>query len=161
MLKYLMREKIKHYLKEFILFIIFITVVTNVVSLYKSRNLTQQPLTIKYKSIYPKKPILLHFWATWCPVCKVEAANIQRLSKYYNVITIAVKSNENEIKRYMKKNNLDFKVINDKDALLAQQFNIAVYPTTFIYDKNKKLIFSEVGYTSTFGMWIRLLWAKF
>lgn len=156
-----MRAKIKHYVKEFILFVVFITIATNVISLYKSRDLNQKPLQINYELTHTNKPILVHFWATWCPVCKIEAPNIQRLSKYYNVITIAVKSDKNTINEYMHKNNLDFKVINDKDAHLAQQFNISVYPTTLIYNKDKKLIFSEVGYTSTFGMWVQLLWAEF
>ena len=155
-----MKAKIKHYLKEFILFVIFITVSTNVISLYKSVELNKEPLSINY-TFKEKKPILVHFWATWCPVCKVEAPNIQTLSKYYNVITIAVKSDKQEIARYMQQNNLDFNVIDDRDGKIAQRFNIAVYPTTFIYNKEKKLIFSEVGYTSTFGMWIRLLWAEF
>ena len=155
-----MKAKIKHYLKEFILFVIFITISTNVISLYKSVELNKEPLSINY-TFKEKKPILVHFWATWCPVCKVEAPNIQTLSKYYNVITIAVKSDKQEIARYMQQNNLDFNVIDDRDGKIAQRFNIAVYPTTFIYNKEKKLIFSEVGYTSTFGMWIRLLWAEF
>jgi thiol-disulfide isomerase/thioredoxin len=159
-LKYPMKAKIKHYLKEFILFVIFITISTNVISLYKSVELNKEPLSINY-TFKEKKPILVHFWATWCPVCKVEAPNIQTLSKYYNVITIAVKSDKQEIARYMQQNNLDFNVIDDRDGKIAQRFNIAVYPTTFIYNKEKKLIFSEVGYTSTFGMWIRLLWAEF
>jgi len=50
-------------------------------------------------------------------------------------------------------------VINDKNAFYANKYNIKVYPTTLIYDKNKNLIFSEVGYTSTFGLKIRLWWA--
>ncbi len=156
-----MKAKIKHYIKEFILFVIFITIVTNVISLYKSQSLTKEPLQLNYKFPHADKPILVHFWATWCPVCKVEAPNIQTLSKYYNVVTIAVKSDKNNIKNYMKKNNLNFKVINDSDGFIAEQFHINVYPSTFIYNKDKKLIFSEVGYTSTFGMWVRLLYSEF
>ncbi len=156
-----MKAKIRHYLKEFILFVIFITIATNVISLYKSQSLTKEPLQLNYKFTHANKPILVHFWATWCPVCKVEAPNIQQLSKYYNIITIAVKSKDDEINKYMQQNNLDFEVINDEDGFIAEQFKISVYPTTFIYDKDKKLIFSEVGYSSTFGMWIRLLWAEF
>lgn len=156
-----MKVKIKHYVKEFILFVAFITILTNVISLYKSQSLTKEPLQLNYTFPHANKPILIHFWATWCPVCKVEAPNIQILSKHYNVITIAVKSNIDQINNYMEQNNLDFKVINDSDGFMAKQFNIAVYPTTFIYNKDKKLIFSEVGYTSTFGMWVRLLWAEF
>jgi thiol-disulfide isomerase/thioredoxin len=164
-----MKAKIKHYIKEIILFIIFITILTNVVSLYKSQELNKKPLSLVNTTLlngeefqYPhNKPILIHFWATWCPVCKVEASNIQTLSKYYTVLTFAVKSDIDEIKHYMSENNLNFNVVNDKNGFIANEFKIAVYPTTFIYNKEKKLIFSEVGYTSTFGMWVRLLWAEF
>jgi hypothetical protein len=61
----------------------------------------------------------------------------------------------------MKKHDYSYKVINDEDGSIANRFNVNVFPTTCIYDKNKNLVFSEVGYTSTFGMWIRLLWAGF
>ena len=70
------------------------------------------------------------------------------------------KSKHKEIEQYMQENNLDFNVINDKDAILAKKFNISAYPTTFIYDADGDLIFSEVGYTSTFGLWIRMWWAS-
>ncbi|MEO1954179.1 MAG: redoxin domain-containing protein, partial [Campylobacterales bacterium] len=76
------------------------------------------------------------------------------------VLTIAVNSGSTkDIKDYMKERNLTFRFINDKDAYLAKKFNISAYPTTFIYDKDKKLVFSEVGYTSTLGLYIRMLLA--
>jgi thioredoxin-related protein len=52
-------------------------------------------------------------------------------------------------------------VVNDEDGTLAQKFNIKAYPTTFIYDKNQNLKFSEVGYSSYFGLYLRLLWSQF
>jgi len=103
---------------------------------------------------------MVHFWATWCPACSLEASNIQAISKDYEVLTVAVKSNQDEIKKYLKDNKLDFKVVNDKNGIMASEFNIQAYPTTFIYDENRKLIFSEVGYTSLFGLWIRMWWTS-
>ena len=38
---------------------------------------------------YAGKPVLVHFWATWCPVCKFENDNVDAVSKDYAVITIA------------------------------------------------------------------------
>ena len=109
---------------------------------------------------YAGKPLLLHFWATWCPTCKLEAANIQSLSQEYSVLTIAVKSGSDEkINRYLKEHDLDFKVINDSQGLLSQQFSVPAFPTTFIYDKEGKLRFTEVGYTSTWGLYRRMWWA--
>jgi thioredoxin-related protein len=90
----------------------------------------------------------------------MEAANIEFLSKYYQVITIAVKSGSDyDLKRYLDEHGYSFLVVNDKDGALSRKFQIAGYPTTFIYDKNNKLAFKEVGYSSTLGLWLRLLWA--
>jgi thiol-disulfide isomerase/thioredoxin len=154
-----MKEKIKHYTKEILLFIVFMTLVTNALSLYRSSELNKQPLSIDYE-FKKNKPVLVHFWATWCPTCKVEASNIQSISKNHEVLTIAVRSGSNkDIKQYMDENGFDFKYINDFDGFFAENFNISAYPTTFIYDKDKNLIFSEVGYTSTLGLYIRMWWA--
>jgi predicted secreted protein len=54
-----------------------------------------------------------------------------------------------------------FKVVNDEYGLLSTEFNVKAFPTTFIYDKNKNLKFTEVGYTSTFGLKLRLWWSSF
>ena len=154
-----MKEKLKHYFKETILFFLVMIVFANVISFYKASDLVKQPLNINYE-FKPDKPILIHFWATWCPTCKLEASNIQQISQDYEVLTIAVNSGSTkEIKNYMKEKGLDFKFINDKDSFFAKEFNISAYPTTFIYDKDKKLVFSDVGYTSTLGLYFRMWWA--
>ncbi len=145
------------------------SIFANLVSLYKSQDLNKQKLSIETSKLIDKssytpstnKPLLLHVWATWCPVCKAEADNIQRLSEYYEVISIAVNSGtDSEIENYLLENNLNYRVINDKDGLIAKKLNVVVYPTTFIYDKEKNLVFSEVGYTSSFGLLMRMWWVS-
>ncbi|WP_457749756.1 redoxin domain-containing protein [Sulfurimonas sp.] len=164
-----MKSKIKQYIKEIIYFIIITTLFANAMSLYRSQDLTKEPLNIKnlqlinntkYK-IPNKKPILIHFWATWCPTCKLEAANINFLAKHFEVLTIAVKSgNNSEIKQYLKEHHYTFKVVNDKNGILSHKFKITAFPTTFIYDKNHHLALNEVGYTSTFGLFLRMWWVN-
>ncbi|MCW8895981.1 MAG: protein disulfide oxidoreductase [Sulfurimonas sp.] len=154
-----MKNKIKKYLKEFVLFIVVMTIFANALSLYRSLDLNKEALPAEF-NVIKDKPVLVHFWATWCPVCKVEAPNIQTISENFQVITIAVKSSDNdEINKYLKENNLDFEFINDYDGSIAQKFGISVYPTTIIYDKDRNVVFSDVGYTSTWGLWLRMLWA--
>lgn len=163
-----MKEKFKHYAKEILTFIVVMTIFANIVSLYKSTDLNKESinttkLTLIDNTQYhfkKEKPILIHFWATWCPTCSLEADNIQRISEDYELVTIAVKSDFFEIQKYLKENNLTFKVVNDKEGKLAQKFNIAAYPTTFIYNKDKELVFSEVGYTSTIGLYLRMWWSS-
>jgi len=162
-------KRIKHYAKEIFYFIVTITILMNVVSFYKSQDLSQKPLVIQnfklinhqeYK-IPDKKPLMIHFWATWCPTCKLEAPNINFLAKHFEIVTIAVKSgSDSEIKRYLNEQHYTFKVVNDTSGKLSSQFQIAGFPTTFIYDKNKKLLFSDVGYTSTLSLYLKMWWAS-
>jgi len=163
-----MKDKLIYYAKETIIFILVMTLFANIISFYKSSDLNKEALpslnvTLLDNSDYiltnNSKPILVHFWATWCPTCSLEAANIETLSKSFEVITIAVKSDRDKIIDYVLANDLNFKVVNDNEGVLARKFNISAYPTTFIYDKNAELVFSEVGYTSTFGLWLRMWWA--
>ncbi len=156
-----MKEKIKHYAKEILLFAVVMVVFANILSFYRSSDLNKESLNINYN--YDKsKPILIHLWATWCPTCDVEASNIQYISKDYQVLTFAVKSgSNNDIANYMKDNDLDFNVINDQNGFYASKFNVSAYPTTLIYDTDQNLVFSEVGYTSTLGLKLRMWYASF
>ncbi len=113
-------------------------------------------------SLPKDKIIMIHFWATWCPSCKLEASNIQKISEHYEVLTIAYKSgSDEEIKKYLKDNQLNYNVVNDNDGHITSKFDISVFPTTIIYDKNKNIVFSDVGYTSTLGLYLRMWWADF
>jgi len=103
------------------------------------------------------KPVVIHFWATWCKVCQLEAQNIETLSKRYEVLTIAVNSGENyKVKEYMEERGLTFKVLNDSDGSWAKKFNVEAFPTTFMYDGAGELKFTEVGYTTTAGLLARM-----
>jgi thiol-disulfide isomerase/thioredoxin len=153
-------NKLKHYIKEILSTIVIITILSNVVSYYRSNDLNKETLPLQNISLNDK-PLMIHFWSTWCPVCKVEASNIQRVSQDYNVMTIASQSGtDKEIKNYLIKNSVDFNFINDYDNSYVSKFNITVFPTTLIYDKNRNLVFSDVGYTSTFGLYARMWWAS-
>jgi len=163
-----MKAKLKHYAKEILFFIVIMTLFSNALSLYKSQSLSDTPLFLtdvqllgnKTYIISNDKPILIHFWATWCPTCKLEASNIEFLSKHFEVITIAVDSKDDaSVQRYLDEHHYTFNVVNDPHNQLSSRFKIAGLPTTFIYDKNKNLVFSDVGYSSTLSMYIKMLWA--
>ncbi|MBA1438525.1 MAG: redoxin family protein [Epsilonproteobacteria bacterium] len=163
------KKRLLGYLKEGVFLLVFVTVLANILSLYNARSLSDAPLHIKsfhlignINSPVPNdRPIMVHFWGSWCPVCKAEADNIDRLSKYYEVVTVAVNSGDDAtLKKYLQEHNLHYKVVNDQGGIFAKSFNIQAFPTTFIYDKKGELVFKEVGYTSTLALWMRLLWAE-
>ena len=158
---------IKKILKEIAIALLMIFVLSNVMGYLRKPALESNMLPhIEVKLLdgtafsgkpIEGKPIIIHFWAIWCPTCKIEAANIQSVSEKYTVLTIAVQSGDDrEVETYMKENGLDFKVLNDLDGVWAKKFKVEAYPTTFIYDGKGELRFTEVGYTTTAGLLLRL-----
>jgi thiol-disulfide isomerase/thioredoxin len=159
----------KSIFKELIAGIIVFFILSNIISYVRkpelsSTQLPQVEVTLLDGSSYQLakgKPIVIHFWAEWCKICKLEAQNIETLSKEYEVLTIAVNSGDNtKVKAYLKERGLNFKVLNDIDGAWAKQFKVEVFPTTFIYDSRGELKFTEVGYTTTAGLLARLALLK-
>lgn len=156
---------IKVILKEILIGAAMIFILSNIISYIRQPELSSNILPhIEVKllngtdySVNKSKPLVLHFWGTWCPTCKLEIGNFEHISKAYEVLTIAVNSGDNnKLKSYMKENGFTFPVVNDSRGEWAKRFKIEVYPTTFIYDVNGELRFTEVGYTTTAGLLARL-----
>ncbi len=164
------KQNMKKYTKEIVTTVILIIVISNVLSFLRSPSLDSQQLPMMKEQTlngevfnsdeYKEKELMIHLWATWCKVCKAESPNIDYISDNYNVITIAINSgNDQNIKKYMRDNNLHFKVINDKDSTYSKLFKVQAYPTTYIYSHGK-LKHSDVGYSSTLSMYIKMFFAK-
>lgn len=159
----------KSTLKEILIVAVLLFILSNIISYIRAPELGSthlpkieaQLLDGSQFSVKEGKPLLIHFWATSCPTCKLEAPNIETVSKEYEVLSIAVNSGSDEkVKVYMQEHGLSFKVLNDVDGAWERQFKIEVYPTTFIYDGKGKLRFTEVGYTTTAGLLARFEWIK-
>ena len=103
------------------------------------------------------KPVLLHFWASWCGICKLEQDSIEAISRDHTVISIAMKSGSNDkVQQFMHDNKLSFPVINDQDGVISQRYGVRAVPASFILDSEGKIGFKETGYTSSWGLRIRL-----
>ena len=164
-----MTNRIKSTLKEITIAVVLLFILSNIISYIRQPELgsTQLPqIEVQLVdgstfSVEKGKPLVIHFWATSCPACKLEAPNIETVSKEYDVLSISVNSgNDEKVKAYMEEHALSFKVFNDVKGAWATQFNLEVYPTTFIYDAKGKLRFTEVGYTTTAGLLARLEWIE-
>ena len=147
----LMKEKIIKYLKEAFFFIALLFILSTALSLYRTSE-----MKIK-DNVCKKGARIVYFWGSWCPVCKMTSPNVQRVSKRFNVLAVAVRSgDERQVRAYMQKEGLDFPLLNDKDAQIAQENGVDVYPT-LVFCQNAKVKMTESGYMSTFGIWLRAL----
>ena len=110
---------------------------------------------------HPMRPVLVHFWATWCPICRAEQNSIAEIARGGGaVITIAMQSGKpEEVRRYMREQGIDFQVLSDPDGMLSRTWGVHAVPASFIITPDGQIRFVEVGYTSGMGLKLRLWWA--
>jgi thiol-disulfide isomerase/thioredoxin len=113
--------------------------------------------------VWSKQPTLVHFWATWCPVCRAEQSSIETLAKDFpNTVTIAMQSGDQAaVDKFMREQSLSFPVINDTDGLISQAWGVHAVPASFIVDASGQIRFVEIGYTTGLGLRLRLWLAQF
>ena len=111
----------------------------------------------------PAQPVLVHFWASWCPICRTEQGSIESLAHDNpNVITIAMQSgNSGAVQQYMREQEVSFPVINDADSQISATWGVHGVPASFIVDTDGKIRYVEIGYTTGIGLRLRLWLASF
>ena len=109
---------------------------------------------------YKGKPMLVHFWASWCPVCRFEETNISAIAEDHAVLTFASQSGDaNEVRAYSKQRDLQFPIIEDELGEWAQLYEVRGYPSSFIIAADGSIYDVEVGYSSEWGLRLRLFLA--
>ncbi len=113
--------------------------------------------------IHPAHPVLVHFWATWCPVCRAEQGSIAAIAHDDpHVITVAMQSGTpQEVERYMQEQGIKFPVVNDADGSISRAWGVHAVPAGFIIAPDGQIRFVEVGYTTEIGLRLRLWLAKY
>ncbi|MFC1952384.1 peroxiredoxin family protein [Chloroflexota bacterium] len=87
------------------------------------------------------KPVLINFWATWCPPCRSEMPYIQEIYEEWSgkglvVLAINIGESSTQADGFMQSNNLTFTVLLDTTQKVAQSYNITGIPTTFFVDED-------------------------
>jgi peroxiredoxin len=103
------------------------------------------------------KPLLIYFWASWCPVCGLTAQNVERLSRSQDVITVAMQSGSSaEVAAYLAEQGLRYPVLVDERGQIAAAWGVRGVPAFYVVDRENQIRFVSMGYTSTPGLYARM-----
>ena len=92
-------------------------------------------------SSFRGKPVLLNFWASWCPYCRKERAHLETLYKEYSgknliIVSISIDRSLQTLKAFMEKNPAPFVILYDGQSSVASTFHVAGLPTSFLIDRD-------------------------
>ncbi len=85
------------------------------------------------------KKVYLNFWATWCPPCKEEMPDIEKLyqeTKDSNLVILAIDIGEDKktVQDFINKNNYNFTVLLDTEGTAAELYQVTGIPTSYFID---------------------------
>lgn len=102
------------------------------------------------------RPRLVHFFATWCGVCRAQEHNLRALASTGQLVLVASDSGDTaSVRAYAQAQGLHMPIVHD-DGALKRAYGVSAYPTTFFVDAQGNVDFVEVGYTSELGLRVRL-----
>lgn len=95
-------------------------------------------------SHFKGKIVLVSFWATWCPPCRKEMGDLNAISMQYQsqMVVLSLTSEEpmTVVRWFQGVPAYHGKVLLDSGAKVAKQFHVDGLPTTFVYDRDGKLV---------------------
>ena len=88
------------------------------------------------------RPVLVHFFATWCAPCIEEMAGLKRLAagpqgQALHIVAVDVGEVDIRVRRFRDAEGLTFPVLLDRDRAAARAWGVAGLPTTLVLDDGR------------------------
>jgi thiol-disulfide isomerase/thioredoxin len=99
---------------------------------------------------YRGKIVFLNFWTTWCQSCRDELPSMGKLydklrNRDFAMVALDLEQPASMVKEFVQEFKLPFTVLLDSDGKAKSLFGAGTIPTTFILDKEGKVIGTAVG----------------
>lgn len=102
-------------------------------------------------SDYEGEKVIVNFWATWCPPCREEIPDLQKLYDNYDVEILAIDLTETEssldvVEEFVYDEfEMTFPVLLDETSEVANMYQVMAYPTSYMVDTEGYIQFLAMG----------------
>lgn len=96
----------------------------------------------------PGRPVLVIFWASWCPHCREEMPGLEAFRKQHpevDVFTVAVGDSPADTARFVSEFGLDLPVIEDPEQLQSRIWGVRLIPSTVLLDDQHRIRYRATG----------------
>ena len=95
------------------------------------------------------KPVVINFWASWCPPCTDELPYFERLKAQYGdrvqVVTVDWNEDPGTALGYLRAQHLDLPVVSDRQSRIYAAYSLAEVPDTLVLDADGNVSYVSVG----------------
>ena len=99
----------------------------------------------------PEKILYIDFWASWCGPCKLSFPSMIKLKKLFKdepfeIIAISVDTDLRAADKFLDSYEINFQVALDLDGAVAEKYALPGMPSSFLLDRDKKVIATHKGF---------------
>jgi peroxiredoxin len=95
------------------------------------------------------KPVVLNFWATWCPPCRAELPELEAAAERHDgeIVIAGVNQAEatDQVREFAEAMDLGFVIPLDVDAQVSREYGARSLPTTFFIDREGIIRQIQIG----------------
>jgi peroxiredoxin len=99
-----------------------------------------------------QKVVLLDFWATWCPPCRMSMPGLQTLEEQFKgrgleILSVNQGEKTDQVRHFIDRKKYSFHVVLDQDQAVAMKYGVKGIPTLVLVDKKGIVQRISVGYS--------------
>jgi thiol-disulfide isomerase/thioredoxin len=98
-----------------------------------------------------KKPVIVEFWATWCPICAELLPRMEAAQKKFGdraeflVVAVAVNQSKNSVRRHLERHPMPFTFLWDGNGSAVRAFQAPSTSYIAVLDARGKVVYTGVG----------------
>jgi len=102
-------------------------------------------------SIVGTRPVLLEFWATWCPLCEELEPQIRAITRRYGndveviVVAVGVNQNPRSIRRHLQRHDVPGRVLFDARGAATRAYRAPTTSYVVLLDASGRVAYTGQG----------------
>ena len=107
--------------------------------------------TVSLSQWIGRKPVIVEFWATWCPICEALLPRMEAAQKKYGdraefiVVAVAVNQSKSSVRRHLDRHPMPFTILWDGKGAAVRAFQAPSTSYIAILDRSGTVVYTGVG----------------
>ncbi len=109
-------------------------------------TLENPAVQITLSELNRETPVLLVFWATWCPNCVEEIPALNELQSKYSgkglkILAVNLEESRKTVEEFVKKQPISYPVVLDERGKTSNLYNLSGIPIAVLLEKGGKVLY--------------------